>query len=57
MKLYESVSRAFNKFTTLFKKNEDPREAKYWKAFVKFHDIVKTRNIFYISSKLQCIMY
>ena len=45
MKQYESVSRGKKKYITLFKKDVNPREAKYWKAFVKFWDNYKNRRI------------
>ena len=41
---YQEISRANGKYTTLFKKDTDPREAKHWKAFqndVFLDDFVK----------------
>jgi len=44
-KLYEAMSRKFKHPTTIFKKDADPRTARYWKAFTTFIETYKGRNI------------
>jgi hypothetical protein len=45
MQEYQRVSIDKGKFITMFKKDVDPRTARYWKAFHKFYNEFKTKLI------------
>jgi hypothetical protein len=45
-KQYEYIARGNKQFVTLFKKDEDPRTARFWNAFKKcYNEVLKGRNI------------
>jgi hypothetical protein len=43
--LFEGLAKKYKNYISLFKKETDPRESKYWNSFIKFKEMYEGRNI------------